>query len=292
MKNIFFKIMAGAAAISALASCNLNDYPAFNEADSFVAFDKTSFIIDETAGTVSLPITIASIDPVKTAITYEVVDGTAKAGENYSLADESAVLSFDGKERTKSIVINITDLPGNYTGDLTFSVNILSAGKTLNLGAKTTCSIKICDLDHPLAEILGEYHCTATDKGDGAVEWDMRISKDDKDVNGVWVDYICPLAASNSSLKFAVYGTVSEDKKTIKFPCGQKPGAMYAADDPFTFIWFDYDGGYQVEESGDVTMVSTTPGEFKTEDGMGFCTNSYVFNGGMLLKGTAVWTKK
>ena len=78
MKNIFFKIMAGAAAISALASCNLNDYPAFNEADSFVAFDKTSFIIDETAGTVSLPITIASIDPVKTAITYEVVDGTAK----------------------------------------------------------------------------------------------------------------------------------------------------------------------------------------------------------------------
>ena len=34
MKNTFFKIMAGAAAVTALASCNLNDFPTFNDADA------------------------------------------------------------------------------------------------------------------------------------------------------------------------------------------------------------------------------------------------------------------
>lgn len=292
MKNVFFKIFAGASAILAFASCQLNECPTFNEADSFVAIDKTSLVVDETVGSISIPVTIASIDPVKTAVTYEVKNGTAEAGVHYSLADDSAVLTFDGKTRTQNIVINITDLTGTYTGDLTFTINLLSGGKSLNLGANASCEVKISDLDHPLADILGEYQCEAEDKAQGKVSWTMRMSKDPTDVTVVWVDFICPLAVSNPGMNFSVYGNVSEDHKTIEFPCGQKPGALYAEDDPFTFIWFDYDNGYQVEESGYVTMVSETPGVFTTEDGMGFCSIQYVFNGGMILKGTAVWTKK
>lgn len=292
MKNMFFKIMAGAAVISTLASCNLNDFPNFNDKDAFVAFDKTSYTVDETVGTITIPVTLASVCPIETAVTYEVVDGTAKAGENYSLADDSAVLRFEGKDRTQNIVINITDKTGEYSGDLSFTINILSGGKSVNLGDSATCTVKINDLDHPLADILGEYTCTAEDKGAGSVSWTMRMSKDPDDVTVVWVDYICPLAASNPGMKFSVYGNVSEDHKTITFPCGQKPGALYAADDPFTFIWFSYEGGYVVKESGNVTMVSETPGVFTTEDGMGFCSTQYVFNGGMILKGSAVWTKK
>ena len=290
MKNIF-KILAGAAMIAAFASCELNDVPAFDDADAFVAIDKTSILVDETVGTVTIPVTIASIDPVKTSVTYEAVDGTAKAGENYNLQDASGVLVFDGTVRTQNIVVDIVDLTGSYTGDVTFTINLLSGGKTLNLGANASCTIKISDLDHPLADILGSYTCTAEDKGSGSVQWTMNMTKDEKDVNVVWVDFICPLAANNPTMKFSVYGKVSEDHKTIEFPCGQKPGAEYGTDDPFTFIWFDYDNGYQVEESGNVTMTSETPGVFTTEDGMGFCSTSYVFNGGMILKGTAVWTK-
>lgn len=290
MKKIF-KIMAGAAMLAALASCELNDVPGFDPADSFVAIDKASILVDETVGTVTIPVTIASIDPVKTSVTYEAVDGTAKAGVNYNLQDASGVLTFDGTTRTQNIVIDIVDLSGTYTGDVTFTINLLSGGKSLNLGDSVSCTVKISDLDHPLADLLGSYTCTAEDKGAGSVQWTMNMTKDEKDVNVVWVDFICPLAANNPSMKLSVYGKVSEDHKTIEFPCGQKPGAEYAKDDPFTFIWFDYDGGYKVKESGNVTMTSETPGVFTTEDGMGFCSTDYVFNGGMILKGTAVWTK-
>ena len=223
MKNTFFKIMAGAAAFTALASCNLNDCPTFDDADAFVAFDKTGIMVDETAGSVTIPVTIASIAPVKTSVTYEVVDGTAKAGENYSLEDESAVLTFDGKTRTQEIVINITNKQGEYTGDLSFTINIISGGKSLNLGANSSCTVKISDLDHPLAALLGDYTATGFSYFDGAEEsWTLTMYKDDADINVVWIDgIISAFSGYYPSADFRVYGNVSADKTTISLPLGQ-----------------------------------------------------------------------
>lgn len=292
MKNKFiFNILAGAALVGTIASCDLNKTPVFDESDSFVAIDKTSMTVNETVGTIVIPVTIASVNPVKTSVTYEVVDGSAKAGIDYVLADESAVLSFDGKERTMSIEIRILPHVGEYTGDRDFTINLLSGGKKLNLGAESSCKVKISDLDHPLADILGEYSCTATDNIQGSVSWTMRMSKDPDDTKVVWVDYICPLAASNPSMEFSVYGNVSEDHNTIVFPCGQKPGAEHPTDGPFVFIWLNYDNKYIVDEAGTVTMTRGADGKWTTEDGMGFCSDQYVFGGGTILKGTAVWTK-
>jgi len=215
--------MAGAAAFTALASCNLNDCPTFDDADAFVAFDKTGIMVDETAGSVTIPVTIASIAPVKTSVTYEVVDGTAKAGENYSLADESAVLTFDGKTRTQEIVINITNKQGEYTGDLSFTINIISGGKSLNLGANSSCTVKISDLDHPLAALLGDYTATGFSYFDGAEEsWTLTMYKDDADINVVWIDgIISAFSGYYPSADFRVYGNVSADKTTISLPLGQ-----------------------------------------------------------------------
>lgn len=290
MKNII-KYIAGAIAATALAGCNLNPLPTFNDADSFVAFDKTNISVNEDAGTVTLPLTIASVDAKKTSVAYELVDGTAKQGTNYEGSDDSAVITFDGEARTGAIVINIKNIAGTYTGDLSFSVKLVSA-TGLNIGANGECTVTIADLDHPLSSILGKYKATAEDKGKGSVEWELTLSKDPKDVSIVWIDYVCPLAASNSSKTWDIYGIVSDDLKTISIPCGQKPGAEYAANDPFVFIWFNYDNGYYVRDSGNVTMTSTEDGVFTTEDGMGFMSTDYVFNGGMLLKGTTKWTKE
>ncbi len=297
MKNIL-KYIAGAAAVAALAGCSLNPLPSFDDADAFVALDKTKISVNEDAGTVSIPMTIASTTAKKTVVSYELIDGAsdddqnpAKQGVNYEGADESAVVSFDGEARTGSIVVNIKELAGTYTGDLSFRVKLVSA-TGLNLGADSECTITIADKDHPLASILGKYKATAEDKGNGSCEWELTLSKDSKDVSIVWIDYICPFAASYPSMTWDVYGIVSDDLKTITIPCGQKPGAMYAADDPFTFIWFNYDSGYYTRESGNVTMTSTEEGVFTTEDGMGFVSTDYVWKGAMLLKGTAKWTKE
>ena len=282
MKNLFFKIMAGAAMVTAFASCELNDFPTFDEADSFVAVDKSTIIVDETAKQVIIPVTIASIDPVKTNVTYEVVDSTAKANKNYKVTDESGVLAFDGTARTQNIVIDIIDSLGVYTGDLVFTVNLISGGKNLNLGANSTCTVKISDLDHPLADILGTYTVNAEDFAKGKVSWTMTLSKDDTDINVVWIDYVCPLAIGNN---MSVYATVSEDHKTISIPCGQQ------TQDGLIFVEYTYDNGHYVASSGSVDMVSTTPGVFTTEKGIGMIQGNSLYGGGVILQGTTVWTK-
>lgn len=273
MKTIF-KYIAGAVAVAALAGCNLNPLPTFDQADSFVAFDRGSVTVDENAGTVTLPLTIASVDPVKTNISYELVDGTAKQGVNYDSLDESAVVVFDGTERTGSIVISIKDLAGTYTGDLSFSVKLVAA-TGINLGASNVCTVTINDLDHPLSAILGEYTSTAHDYFDDAdVSWTVTLMKDPKDVNIVWVDgFSKTFAGTYPAADWRFYGNVVKDEDGtitgINFPCGQtfadlvntNEGAKEAK------LWA-FEGGSSVTTSGNISFEVTSNG-FASENGFG-----------------------
>lgn len=217
MKNTI-KYIACAFALTAAFSCSkLNETPVFEEKDAFVAFDKAAVSISENGGVVSLPISIASIDPVGVTVAYEVVDGTAKAGENYNLVNESATFTFDGKARQGTIDINIVDLAGEFTGDLTFTVNLKSAGD-LNLGFNKSCTVTIGDLDHPLADILGTYTVNGESYFNGPGQWEAEFIKDAVDVNKVWIRGLAPGFATPTDL---IYGTVSEDHNTITIPMGQ-----------------------------------------------------------------------
>lgn len=281
MKNLF-KIITSATVLAALFSCSgLNETPVFEDSMTFVAFDKTSVTVDENAGTVSIPVTIASIDPKAVTVAYTVTDGTAKAGVNFNLKDPSAVLVFDGQTRTMNLELAIVDLTGEYTGDLSFSLSLVAPGN-MKLGANSTCAVKISDLDHPLADILGTYTVTAEDFAQGAVNWTMTLSKDPSDVNVVWIDYVCPLAMQGS---MAVYANVSEDHKTISIPCGQE------TEDGLTFVEYTYDNGHYAGSSGSVDMVSTTPGVFTTTQGIGMIEGNSLYAGGVIIQGTTVWTK-
>ena len=146
MKNIY-KLISGLAMLSVAVSCDLNKTPVFDDADAFAAFDVTAVTVNEDAGTVSIPVTIASVNPMAATISYTVEDGSAKAGTNYSLVDESAVLVFDGENRTRNIEININNVD-EYTGNLSFTVRIISAG-SLKVGAESECTVTIADLNHP-----------------------------------------------------------------------------------------------------------------------------------------------
>jgi hypothetical protein len=216
MKNIF-KYLAGAAALFALASCDLNKTPVFEDSESFASFDKTSIVVNEDAGKVQIPVTIASKDPKQVAVAYQAVDGTAKAGVNFSLVDESAVLSFDGKTRTMYLEFEVKNVPGVYTGDVTFTFELVSAGN-LKLGANKTCSVRIADLDHPLAAILGDYTVAGKENWDGDLTWNATFSKDDSDISVVW---ITGLSNDQYSSTTPIYGNVSADMTTITIPFGQ-----------------------------------------------------------------------
>lgn len=266
MKNIV-KIFSFAAALAVAFSCSdLNDYPAFEDSKSFAAFDVTSVSVDENAGTVSIPVTVASIDPVQVAVAYTTTDGTAKKDVNFTLADESAVLAFDGKTRSMAVVINIVDLAGEYTGDLDFTVSLVKPGN-LDLGANSTCTVKISDLDHPLAAILGSYTVSAFDYFGGAdAQWAAKFEKDESDVTVVWISGI-----TGSTGADPVYGNVTIDEETGEFatitiPFGQT--IVWNASYNAILVGFK-DGGYYAPE-GNIVLEKTETGWVNTDPDWGW----------------------
>lgn len=265
MKNIF-KIFTFAVALSAAFSCSkLNETPVFEDSMSFAAFDVTSVTVNENAGKVSIPVTIASIDPMAVAVAYVTADSTAVAGKNFNLNDPAAVLAFDGQTRTMDLVIDIVDLAGEYTGDLVFTVSLVKPAD-LNLGANSTCTVKISDLDHPLASILGGYTAAAFDYFGGAdAKWAATFEKDEKDVTVVWIGGITASTATD-----LVYGNVTTDENgeftTITIPFGQSINwnASYTA----TFVGFK-EGGYYAPE-GNVVLERTDTGWKSTDPEWGW----------------------
>lgn len=217
MKNIF-KFIACALALSAAFSCSkLNETPVFKDSDSFVAFDRTAASINENGGVISLPISVASIDPKAVTVAYEIVEETAKTGTNFTLVNSSAIVTFDGTQRSSTIDINIIDLAGEFTGDLTFTVNLVSAGD-LNIGANKSCTVTIADLDHPLSDVLGTYTVSGESYFNGPAVWEAEFTKDAVDLTKVWIRGLAPGFATPTDL---IYGTVSEDHNTITIPIGQ-----------------------------------------------------------------------
>lgn len=255
MKNIL-KYTACALALSAAFSCSkLNETPRFACNASFAAFDKSAVIVDENVGKISLPVSIASVAPVGVTVAYEVVDGTAKAGKNFKLVNEAATVVFDGKERSSVIEIDIIDIAGEFTGDLTFSVNLVSAGD-LNLGHNKTCTVTIADLDHPLSDILGTYSVAGESYFNGPAQWTAEFTKDATDLTKVWMRGLAPGFTYDTDL---IYGTVSEDHNTITIPIGQV--LPYNSTYNAYFFAFDGAGIYDESEVPSITLTRAKAGD-------------------------------
>lgn len=231
----FYTILFGAALAISMVGCQgLNELPEFEPSESFASFPKLSFNIDENKGQVVIPVQIASIKPVNTVVSYQVVDGTAKSGVNYKDTNASAVLTFDGTVREQSIVIDIVDLAGEYTGDLSFEVKLLSA-TGLKISAENACKVTISDLDHPLAAILGDYAATATSSYDGAVSWTMTLLKDAKDITVVWIHGITDEILGENQMFYA-YVNFDEAGNIVGFTIPQGQIVPYSSSYDFWLV--------------------------------------------------------
>lgn len=150
------RIIAGLASVAVVAACDLNKTPEFDQADSFVAFSSSSVSVAEDGGSVTLNLGLACVKPVATTVTYSVVSGSAVEGADFSLADETGVITFDGTARSAQLTVNVVDFPGVYTGDKTFSIKLENA-TAVKIGADNVCTVTITDNDHPLGELFGTY---------------------------------------------------------------------------------------------------------------------------------------
>lgn len=168
------KIIAGLALIASLASCSQK---AEFQSSSYVRFNAEAYSVKEDAGTVRLPVyaypkngetSFPRAEEAYTEVSFEIVENSAKAGENFTVEPANGILTFDG-ESVAYITLNITNLEGEYTSDLDFTIKLTGATRDYTIGAFHTASITIVDNDHPLAAILGSYTANVVDYWGGSL---------------------------------------------------------------------------------------------------------------------------
>ncbi len=245
---IHFISISAIVALVAVSCSKLNEFPVFNDADAFVAFNKTSLSISEQGGILNIPVTLASVGGITSAVTYNVIDGTAKSGINFRLVDGSATLNFTAAEPTQNIQIEIINVAGVFTGDIKFTVELANAG-SVNLGFSKTCSVTINDEDHPLSAILGSYSAKGSSYFNGAEQWTMELTKDASDISKVWIGNF--VAGGSNKL---VYGIVNNDMTVISVPKGQ----AIASSSSYGYIelraFYGPDGADEIPEGGVITI--------------------------------------
>ena len=236
MKKIFYLFSIVVMGML-VASCNLNEFPTFDDKDAFAAFPTASMSIAEDGGVLNIPVHVTSLNGVATTVSYEFVNGSAKQGVDFEDASGSGTLSFGAGESQKNIAVKIINHPGVFTGDLKFSVKFKSTGDVA-AGAATTCSVTINDLDHPLSAILGDYTAKGNSYFNGAQEWTMTFIKDASDVTKVWIYNIFGSDGwADTDTMF--YGIANDDLTNISVPLGQETEYVYSNGNACVLLGFD-----------------------------------------------------
>ena len=244
MKKIFylFSIVVLGALV---ASCNLNEFPTFDDNDAFASFSKSSMKIAEDGGTLNIPVHVTSLGGVATTVSYEFVNGTATQGVDFEDSGNGTI-TFAAGETEKNIAVRIISHLGTFTGDRAFSVKFKSTGD-IKMGASNSCSVVISDIDHPLSALFGSYVGTADSPWYGGFQWDVTISKDEADISKIWLSDPDPYFASYGYTA-KIYGVVNSDKTEITFPSRQAHVSAYST----AFVGFDSEDPYEATAESDV----------------------------------------
>lgn len=299
--NRYFKMILGAGLACSLAACNQKaDYTSC----SFVAFDATSLSVDENVGTLEIPVYAYTKDgdyafprgeSANTTVTFEVVDGTAKNGVDFTVEPANGVLTFDGSS-AGAIKVNVVNHEGVYTGNLDFSLRITGASDGYTLGGAREASVRIKDLDPDpsgltIDDLYGTYSATAESMG-APVTWTFNISPVGADPYTVILDVMVPFLADYVGY-VDIEGVISEDLSTITFHVPQETNLLYDDGDPF--VYCEYMGNMQLStREADIVFTAESAGVFTSEQGI--CAVPLVamaaYNGSLLDPGTITFTKQ
>lgn len=282
MKYLAKICIAGLAALS-LAACS---HIAKFTSEDFVAFSNASYSVQESAGSIKIPVYAYPQDGnPNTTVSFKVIEQTAKTGEDFSIEPAGGVLTFSG-DSVQYITVKVVDHDGVYTGNKTFGLEMTSVSNDYTFPNFNSCKITILDEDHPLLDLFGEYTFTTImadfdDEGniDGIYRhsWTMNMGPVEGDVTKVSMDHITFFSVNYASYcgPMPVVASVSGDKKTITISCPQTTkgtAAPWGLDE--NFILYKHGGwkGEYITENDTVTFKQQEDGTWSTTESFGFST--------------------
>lgn len=289
MKKILLHTSIIALAAMAVASCNINSYPVFDDNDAFAAFDELEVSVTEPevgkTTTLKIPVTVASVAGVTAEVSFSVApeNDTTGATEDvdYRILNENNSLTFGADKRTDEIIVEILDNTSGIvnthqiekTGEVQLNVTksfiiTLTGSQQVEMGAENVFEVVITDrddirdivayggLDTDKTELPKKY---AVEPKDG-IKWDISISKDANFTDRVLISNLCNFGPAGLSTKTAFYGEVIWDEKDpkatvtqIAIPLGQDNGD----DSPLTLVGAKSLGGYTYQTIKEGTLVVT-----------------------------------
>ena len=310
MKNIA-KIIAAGSVLFALAACS---HVAKYTTDDFVAVAATSYTVVESTTTLVVPVCAYPANgESNTTVSFDVKDGSAVAGTDYTFAPANGVLNFSG-DKAQSITITIIGHQGEFTGDRKFTIELKDATNNYELSPLNKVSVTIKDEDHPLTSLFGNYDLVGISyyKSDGyyQVGIPMTISPYEGDVTRVWMKGFVAFNRqdwySGYFTDSSVYGIVSSDMKTITIPVPQgtpSKASIFGYDDEY-FTMYKYDTTYKWEDeesasgrfiNGNETIVFSLDeesGVYVTTDAYGFTVPSEAAAGKPLYDDLVMYSDK
>jgi len=289
-----FKLTYGLFAVAALlmASCVKNEQPSFDDSNAFVAILQSSASIDEnSADTLKIPVMLTSLSGIEGSVDFVISTdstGAAVEGTHYTLLNSSKTLSFTKDAPTQYILIKPID-NDTFGGDVNMTIT-LSGAQGAVLGASKTCTVTISDNEHPLAFILGSFHCVGESGFGGELDWTLTIEKDASDLSKVWISNLVPGGSGMS-----VYATVNDEKTTLSIPVGQDILSNSSYDCKLEGF-YGYNGEEAIPAGGFITGTIDANGNITIADDFGTCA----YNKGTTTQagwyeyvlGNSVWTKQ
>jgi hypothetical protein len=221
MKYIAKICLAGLAALSLAACSHVAQYTS----EDFVAFRSGSYSVSETSGSIKVPvIAYPQNGNPNTTVSFKVVDGSAKAGTNFSVEPASGVLTFAG-DSTQYITVNVKNQAGLYTGDLSFGIEITSTTNDYAFHHYNAVKFNIKDEDHPLINYFGSYTTSACMGywGDNYSGHTIELAAFEGDVNSFSISNLEPYLGGNG-FKGPVKGVLNAEKTVITIASGQATG--------------------------------------------------------------------
>ena len=265
-----FKLTYGliAAAVLTLASCAKNELPSFNDDDAFVAIQTKTASVAENAGkAIEIPVLLTSLSGISGSVDFVIeadpVHGAVE-GVNYKLGNSSKTLSFTKDAPSQNIIIEPIDNE-TFGGDVKFTIT-LSNAQGVKLGANKTCVVTIEDNEHPLSFILGTMTAVGPSYFNGEEEWTVVFSKDDTDLNKVWITNFVNGGSSASS---PVYGIVNDEKTEIHIPVGQEIAVSSSYPHILLEGFYGAEGEEDIPTGGYITGIIDANGTITIQDWFG-----------------------
>ena len=171
MKKIL-NICAVAAIVLLAASCNRKlEF----EHTTFATFNSVTYAVGEDTVQFKIPVTVYNPTNADMQVVFKAVDNSALKDVDYTISPASGILNFTAEAPTQEIVVDITNFPDTFTGNKSFTIELVSSSDALSIGNFNTAKVQILDLDHPLSTFIGTWAGTLTFADKVGTQFDTEL---------------------------------------------------------------------------------------------------------------------